>query len=127
MPRSIQQLKHRTIFLDGSSIEQMNQAVHVLKSLPGVAASMAPDRCNVVVDYWVDEYTYSGLEQTLQSQGVPLSCAECACAMRAEIQRDEIIERDDMGVEARTCRFAGVFAQVYCPYCDETIACSQLV
>lgn len=124
MPRSLQQLKHRSIFFDDISAEQMVRAVKVLESLPGVVACMDAACKRVLVDYWVDEYTFSGLERTLSDQGVPLSCRDCIHAMRAEIQRDEDKERDCMGLESRTCCRAGVFAQMYCSCLDGIEACN---
>lgn len=127
MPRSLQQLKHRTIFFDDISSEQIVRAIQLLKSLPGVAASMDRACKSIVVDYWVDEYTFSGLEQALSSRGFPLSCVDCVCAMRAEIQNDEDDERDHLGVDCRACCHAGVFAQVCCPCRDDDRLTGQLV
>ncbi len=119
MPRSIQQLKHRTIFFDAISAEQMMGAVRVLGHLPGVSASADVRRQCIAVDYWVDEYTLSELERKLVESGFPLFCGIRLRVLRAEIQRDEESERDELGARVLPCWSGGVFAQVYCPFQDD--------
>lgn len=128
MPRSIQQLKHRSIFFDAISAEQLAGAVRVLEMLPGVSAS-ADMRCQcIAVDYWVDEHTLSELEHLLFERGFPLSTGVRLRILRAEIQREEDEERDDMGARTALCQSGGVFAQVcFSCYSDCGSALPRLV
>jgi len=119
MPRSIQQLKHRVIFFDTITVEQIAAAVRVLEQLPGVSASADVKRQCIVVDYWVDEYTLAELEQRLAERGFLLFGGVRLRILRTEIQCDEEKERDEMGARALPCRSGGVFARVYRPSHDD--------
>ncbi len=121
MPRSIQQLKHRTIFFDAISAAQMESAVQLLDQLPGVLASADMQRQCIAVDYWVDEYTLSQLEKKLAASGFPLFGGIRLRVLRAEIQRDEENERDELGARVLPCWSGGIFAQSYCSVQDNCV------
>lgn len=112
MPRSLQQLKHRSIFFGAISAEQLAAAVRVLELLPGVSVS-ANLRCQyIAVDYWVDEHTLSELEHLLCERSFPLSAGTRLRSLHAEIQHEEEMERDAIGARTALCHAGGVFAQV---------------
>ncbi|MDR3412510.1 MAG: hypothetical protein P4L87_16490 [Formivibrio sp.] len=121
MPRSIQQLKHRRIFFNAISAERMAIAVQILEHLPGVSAAADVRQQCISVDYWVDEYTLTELEQRLSERGFPLFGGNRFRILRAEIQRDEERERDNMGARVSHCGSGGVFAQMYRPCYDECV------
>lgn len=120
MPRSISQLKHRTIHLPGLPAERIVEAIQLLETLPGVSAWQVPASGCLTVQYWVDEYLLSDLELALAGHGFPLDTCTAAEHWRHGILQEEEREREGCGVPRQhACRASGVFAHHRRPRKDD--------